>query len=89
MVHPLADQARATAHIASALRDAATCYRAEAKEPAAEHVDRALAGMNLWGFHAEWQGQARMLGHFAYLGLTDRAAEVADDIAAAMEALYL
>ncbi|MDN5688756.1 MAG: hypothetical protein L0G94_19065 [Brachybacterium sp.] len=76
------------AHIAAALRDAATCYRAGDETAATEHVKRADWAMARHGMTAELRGQTQVLGSFAYLGLMDRAAEVADTIADATEQVY-
>lgn len=78
----------AAAYVATALRDAATCYRAGDENRAAEHVHRAMGGMNRHGMTAELQGQAQVIPSFAYLGLIGRAAEVADTIADATERVY-
>ena len=74
--------------IAGALRDAATCYRAGDETTAAEHVKRADWAMARHGITAELRGQTQALGSFAHLGLMDRAAEVADTIAATTGQVY-
>lgn len=72
----------------SALLDAATCFRDGAETRATEHVQRADWAMARHGVTAELRGQVQVIGSFAYLGLTDRAAEVAENIADKVTELY-
>lgn len=75
-------------HIADALRDAATCYRDGAPSAAADHLARADLFLALHGATAELRGQVQAVQSFAFLGLTTRAAEAAEQVAATTERVY-
>lgn len=76
------------AHIAAALRDAATCYRDGAASAAADHLARADLFLALHGATAELRGQIQAVQSFAFLGLVSRAADAAEQVAATTERVY-